>query len=354
MDFVEVDGSEGEGGGQILRSAVSFAIVMKKPVRVSRVRAGREVPGLKRQHVSSLKVLAEIFDCNLTGASEGSSEVTLIPGTPRREEFSADMGTAASIPLVLQAVVPAVSLTGSRLSLDLVGGTDVPWSPTFDYLASVVAGGFAAMGVGFSARAARRGYYPKGGGRATAEVQPCLRPKPLMLPEPAHPTAARLVSRCGSLPRHVAERQARAASDILKAGGLEVEEPTVSEEDSYSPGSSILATLAGQGVYVGTDGLGAKGVRAEEVGEDVARRLLVAWRSGARVDANLADMVVPIVSLADGPSKFRTCEATQHLRSSLSLARQFTGCSYDVVGEGSGAVVSLTPAIDSDETRHNV
>ena len=343
MEFIEVDGSEGEGGGQILRSAVSFATIMRKPVRVTKVRAGREVQGLKRQHVSSLRVIAEIFGSKLTGAEEGSREISLVPGEFRHGDVSIDMGTAASIPLVLQAVVPAVSLSGSALKLDLVGGTDVPWSPTFDYFASVVSRAFKDVGVKFSAVSSRRGYYPRGGGRASVAIEPCKGPLPLKLDDLAPLSPVRITSRCGMLPRHVAERQAQAAASMLKASGIEVMETTVTEEQSSSPGSSILTECLGPLSHVGSDGLGAKGVRAEEVGESAASRLTANLQAGARVDEHVADMLVPILSFAKVPSRFRTSKATSHLESSLNLARQFTGCSFEIARDGRGVLVSVTP-----------
>ena len=138
VDYVVVDGSRGEGGGQILRTAVAFSAILGRPVRIERIRGGREVPGLRRQHVSALQILTKVFGGELEGAVEGSSAVTFVPGRQRLQTLSLDMGTAASITLVLQAVVPAVALTRSHLELELVGGTDVPWSPTYDYFEEVV------------------------------------------------------------------------------------------------------------------------------------------------------------------------------------------------------------------------
>ena len=162
VEPIEVDGSKGEGGGQILRTAVAFAVIQGKPVRVREIRAGRDVPGLKRQHVSALQVLSKVFGGELTGATEGSSVVTFVPGKGRSQRLSVDMGTAASITLVLQAVVPAVALTRSRLELDLVGGTDVPWSPTYDYYERIVREAFRLIGIRFDITSSRRGYYPRG------------------------------------------------------------------------------------------------------------------------------------------------------------------------------------------------
>ncbi len=343
MEFIEVDGSYGEGGGQILRTSLAFSVIKKKPVRVSKIRAGREVPGLRRQHVSALNVLGEVFESKLSGATEGSSEISFIPGPPRTDSISLDMKTAASITLVLQAVVPAVALSRSRLSIELVGGTDVPWSPTFDYLDTVVREAYRAIGIAFEAKALRRGYYPRGGGMVQASVEPCESLRPLNLLEGPRPRAADLLSRCALLPRHVAERQLSAAASLLEEKGLQVGETNVKEESADSPGSSILASVKAEGVFIGADAIGAKGKRSEDVGREAALRLAAAVQSGASVDANLADMVVPLLSLASGPSELRVPSVSSHLETGLYLAKLFTSCEYLTWREGSSYVLSVVP-----------
>lgn len=353
MDFVEVDGSEGEGGGQILRSAVSFSAILGRPVRVVKIRAGREVPGLKRQHVSMLTVISRVFGGDVDGAVEGSAEVSFVPGRRSVEQLSTDMGTAASITLVLQAVVPAVALTGGRLSLDLVGGTDVPWSPTFDYVDRVARPAFDSLGITFNIHSSRRGYYPRGGGSVHAEIEPAHRLVPLLLSERPAVDRVSVVSRCGSLPRHVAERQLSAASSALERGGVRpAKEATVERSDS--PGSSLLASAVGQGVFLGSDSIGARGKPAEQVGLEAAQRLLSHLKSGACVDPNLADMVLPILSLADGPSRVRVPEVTGHLQSGMELAALFTSCKWSVEESGKSSVVTVVPAANPPVSRHNV
>ena len=343
MEFVEVDGSQGEGGGQILRTAVAFASILRKPVRVSRVRAGRGVPGLKRQHISALTVLAKVFGGELGGAVEGSSTVTFVPGAPEAASLSVDMGTAASITLVLQAVVPAVALSGGRLRLDLTGGTDVPWSPTFDYFANVVRDAYGLMGIRFQTMAAQRGYYPRGGGRAVTTIEPCDHLAPLDLCEGGTPREAQVQSRCGGLPVHVAERQLSAASTLLDGAGIRVSAAESSAAPSSSPGSSILIYSRAPGAFLGSDGIGARGKPAEEVGREAAARFVAEAGSGACMDSNLSDMVLPLLSLAHAKSRVRVRAVSSHLKSGMEIAELFTHCSWSV-GAGSGScTVAVTP-----------
>ena len=343
MDAVEVDGSQGEGGGQILRTAVTFSVIGRVPVRVVKIRAGRGVPGLKRQHVSALRILASVFGGSVEGATEGSTTVSFVPGTPSLESYSVDMGTAASITLVLQAVVPAVALSGSSLSLTLTGGTDVPWSPTFDYFQSVVLRGYRAIGIEADADSPRRGYYPRGGGQVTASIRPCSRLTPLDLTVRSDVKGAVVTSRCGMLPRSVAERQAQAASEWLRRAGIKVEREEVSEEKSLSPGSSILVSSTGPGLYIGADAVGARGKRAEEVGSGAAGSFASILASGACLDANLADMLIPLLSFAHGRSQVMIPAVTPHLESGLHLAEQFTSCSWSARREGRGVLVGISP-----------
>jgi RNA 3'-phosphate cyclase len=343
VEYVEVDGSRGEGGGQILRTAVAFSAILRKPVRVSKIRAGRSEPGLKRQHLSALQVLGRVFGGELSGALEGSSVITFVPSEPRLKSLSIDMGTAASITLVLQAVVPAVALNRTSLSLDLVGGTDVPWSPTFDYLDRVVREAYGAVGLRFEMSSPKRGYYPRGGGMTTAKVDPCDRLLSVDFTSPRNIPGAKVLSRCGSLPRHVAERQAASASRALELAGIPVLVQEVEEEGADSPGSSVLVYYTGEGVYLGGDSLGERGKPAEKVGEEAASKFINAAKSGAALDSNLADMLLPLLALASGPSQARVPEVTQHLRTGLELAEQFTSCTWSVIGGDRSSVVSVRP-----------
>ena len=344
---MQVDGAKGEGGGQILRTAVAFSAIQGRPVRIYRIRAGRDVPGLKRQHISALQVIAKVFGGELKGATEGSSEVTFVPGRPRLDALALDMGTAASITLVLQAVVPAVALTGSRLNLEIVGGTDVPWSPTYDYFERVAREAYARIGIGFTISARRRGYYPRGGGYVSVTIDPCAELKALDLTGGEDVQDVRLVSRCGRLPKHVAERQLASAGTEMAKAGLHVSSTELSEEQSDSPGSSLLAYFVGPSKCIGADGIGAKGKPAEDVGKEAALRFVTAARSGASLDPNLADMVLPLLSLAHTASRVAVPTVTSHLLSGLELASQFTECRWSVEEGEAGSTVTVSPTTGS-------
>lgn len=343
MDFVRVDGAQGEGGGQILRTAVVFSAILGTPVRVERIRAGREVPGLKPQHISALRALSRVLGGELEGATEGSLAVTYVPGKKRLRSLVLDTGTAASLTLVLQAVIPAVALTGSRLNIELVGGTDVPWSPTFDYMDRVAREAYGRIGISFNISSDRRGYYPRGGGKVSAQVEPSAGVVPMDLTRGQGASEVALVSRCGSLPRHVAERQLAAAEGALSEAGISVASAELFEESSDSPGSSVLAYHADEHRYLGADGIGARGKPAEDVGRETASRYVAAARSGACLDLNLSDMVLPLLSFASEGSRVTVPTVTSHLRTGLDLAHQFTGCVWSAEEGGAAVIISIRP-----------
>lgn len=344
MEPLVVDGSHGEGGGQILRTAVAFSMILRRPVRVTKIRAGRSVPGLRPQHVASLNIVRQVSGGRLEGATVGSSEISFTPGNISSSSLFLDMKTAASITLALQAVIPAVALSGVRLELDLVGGTDVPWSPPFDYLSTVIREGYRRLGIGFTVEAGKRGYYPVGGGHVKATIGPCEKVRALELTVSPPPSPVSIMSRCGRLPRHVAERQATSAASFLELEGLALGRVVVAEEESDSPGSSILLWSEGDASILGADAIGAKGRSAESVGKDAARKFVEAASTRACVGAELADMLAPLLSLADGVSRVRIPSVTSHLTTSLHVASLFTSCSYDLRPDANSTILSVTPA----------
>jgi len=343
METLEIDGSFGEGGGQILRTAVAFSIILGRPVKVSRIRAGRSSPGLRQQHVSALRILRQASGGRLDGGEVGSTAITFHPGVVEAAEMRVDLRTAASITLVLQAVVPAASLSRSSLDLHLVGGTDVPWSPTLDYFEFVVLPSLRLLGIDCQVRSTKRGYYPRGGGVVEARIEPCKQVVALDLSRRDANPPASIISRCGRLPSHVAERQSKAARTHLDNHGVSVETVSTSQETSDSPGSSILVSKTGRGFFLGSDSTGARGKRAEVVGREAAEGFVKVYESGACIDSHLADALAPILSLASSESRLLVPLVTEHLRTSLYVAKLFTNCSYEFSNQEKAWLVSITP-----------
>ena len=239
--------------------------------------------------------------------------------------------------------MPAVALSHTGIVLDLRGGTDVPWSPTFDYFAKVARPGYSLLGINFEVQAQRRGYYPKGGGRVLAEVKPAVRANSVDSVAPQGDVKVDLVSRCANLPRHVAERQLEAMAEVFRSKGIEVGSQTLSEEEADSPGSSVLASVNGGGRLLGADAIGEKGKRAEAVGGGAAETLASALEKGATIDTNLADMLAPLLSLSEAKSTLRVPSISLHLETGLYIARLFTGCEYSWDRDGETCLVHISP-----------
>jgi RNA 3'-terminal phosphate cyclase len=215
-------------------------------------------------------------------------------------------------------------------------------------MSTVVRDAYRSIGVSFNAEAISRGYYPRGGGRVTVEIEPASRILPTVHTPPEASPAVRLSSRCGKLPRHVAERQLAAMQDVLASRGVTVVSRAVTVEESLSPGSSCLASAVGEGRWIGADGIGAKGRPAEDVGKDVGTRMCSTLETGASFDQNLADMIAPLLALAPGPSFLLVPEVTLHLRTCMQVASLFTGCSFTTSASGRASNVEIFPG-----PRHN-
>ena len=318
MEPVCIDGSDGEGGGQILRLSAALSAVTGVPVRVSNVRAGRKKPGLGAQHAAALRVLARACGARTEGAGTGSSEVLFEPGDGGEREISESVGTAGSVPLILQAALPAVALSGRRARFLITGGTDVPWSPTADYVAEVFAPALRRFGVSASAAARRRGYYPRGGGAMEARAGPGSAAAASFDGAPE-----RFAVFCAHSGIEGAEEEARAAAGELEGRGLPVS-VRARRAECAGRGGSLLVSASGEGCAAGADALWKGGFGG------AASRLL----GCSSVDENLADMLVLPASVAEGTSSWTVGRITPHLQSALKAASKISGCRYGAVRLG--------------------
>jgi RNA 3'-terminal phosphate cyclase (ATP) len=341
-DLVRIDGSQGEGGGQILRTAISLSAITGKPIEVANIRANRSNPGLRPQHATAIRIIADLFHASVENLQVGAEWVRFAPsGRFEGGAVKVDVGTAGSIPMILMAVVPAVSLSNNGVELEITGGTDVRASPTIDYVRHVVAQAYRSIGLKFSVEVVKRGYYPKGGGVVSARIEPCKSPGTIELLS-APTMEPKMTSVCSQLPRHVAERQITSALLALEKRGVRCRNYSVSIETALSPGSSILVYSASDfGPYIGGDSIGELGKRAEAVGAEAAERFLESSLVPVPVDPFLADMLVLPLALARGKSKYRIARVSEHLRTNLRVASQIAGCKYKIEQSEKSHVVSI-------------
>ena len=172
MNFLKINGAHGEGGGQIVRSSITLSCITNQPIHLENIRKNRKNEGLKPQHLAAIKILKKISNAKVIGDTLGSTELKFIPGEIKNLELNEDVKTAGSISLILQVLIPAVSISQKKLSLIIKGGTDVMWSPTMNYTKYVLKEAYSRMGIRFEVQITKRGYYPKGEGEIKVEVFP--------------------------------------------------------------------------------------------------------------------------------------------------------------------------------------
>ncbi len=332
--MIEVDGFMMEGGGQLLRMAVTYGVLMSVPVRVNNIRAGRRSPGLKPQHLTTLRAVAEMCRADYKGLSLNSMEVEFKPSIPRGGTYELDIGTAGSISLLLQCVAPVAVFADSPVKLRVTGGTAVRWSPPVRILDRVVWEAFRQMGFQGGLTVRREGFYPRGGGIVEVSINPIGELHPLRTKSMGDTKFVGGISLCGRLPRHVAERQARSAKAVLEDAGYEAGisvNVASGGAEPRSPGSVINLWVESEPMmFMGTSALGERGKPAERVGAEASHSLVDQLGSNAAVDLYTADNLVLWCTLASGESMFTTSKLTSHTLTAIELARIFTGVKFDV------------------------
>jgi len=338
--MIEVDGSMMEGGGQILRMAVTYSAAIGVPVRIRNIRAKRRPPGLRPQHLTTLRAVADMCLAETRGLKPNSMEVEFRPRPPKGGKYEFDIGTAGSIGLLFQCVAPVSAFSDSTVTLRVIGGTAVRWSPPVHILDKVVWRAFRNMGFVGGITIQREGFYPRGGGIVDVTIDPMREVRPLRADAKGEVRRVLGISKCGRLPRHVADRQARSAQATLANAGYKSEiSVRVAEggEAPFSPGSLIcLWAESDPEMFIGASSLGERGKRAEKVGSEAATSLIEEINSFTAVDMHTADNLVLWCSLAGGESVYTTSRLTMHTRTAIELAKIFTDAEFEVEGAPDG------------------
>ena len=315
--MIRIDGSYGEGGGQILRTSIALSCLSGKAVEVYNIRANRPKPGLAAQHLKGIEAARLISNAEVEGLKLGSTRVVFKPKTLKGGNFRIDIGTAGSVTLILQTVLLPSMAAENESFFEIKGGTDVKWSPPVDYVSNVTFRALAELKAEVSMDVVARGYYPKGGGIVKVRVAPSkLEGKEFSTVE----CSVKGISHCSNLPSHVAERQARAAKALLEAKGYKAEIATEIRRDA-STGSGITLWCG----YKGGNALGERGKRAEIVGEEAARSLIKELESDACFDEFVADQIMPFAAVAKGVTRYTTSKITLHQKSNAYVINQFLG-----------------------------
>jgi RNA 3'-terminal phosphate cyclase (ATP) len=346
MSRLVIDGSIGEGGGQIVRTSLLLSSILGVPVEIKNIRAKRSPKGLKKQHLGIVKALKYITNAYVEGAYEGSTLLIFEPKTLKSGAYRINLETAASIPLFLQTLLPLSFFVPKRFLIAVKGGTDVEKSPTIDWVINVFLPYLEPLAERVSLRVIRRGFQPAGGGFVSLQVESKLQYHLFGLEEIRtflrnHINLYRLergriekirgisVAHKFLQERKVAERQRLGAVEYIKEKWNRRASVMNFYVDADSIGTSITLWLNDdKGNILGADSLGKKGKLAEIVGKEAAEKLVEDWESGATVDRHLADHLIPILALAGGA--IRVPEFTEHLKTNIEVVKHFLGDIFEI------------------------
>ncbi|ACR40887.1 RNA 3'-terminal phosphate cyclase [Saccharolobus islandicus] len=327
--MIEIDGSFGEGGGQILRTSLTLSVITGKPFRIFNIRANRPNPGLQRQHLWAVKAMKMISNAETKGDEVGSKELIFVPHEIKgNTNIDIDVGTAGSVTLIIQTVLPAIINKNVRIRIK--GGTDVPKSPTIDYIRLVYLEILRKIGIEAKLNLIKRGHYPEGGGEVIIE-NVNGNPSAFSLLELGKLTIIKGISHVSSLPAHIAERQMNSAREILSKLGVPIEIQTDVRQGEVSKGSGIALAAIGEKSIIGADSLGERGKRAEIVGEEAARILIDNLNTKASVDIHMSDMLMIFASLYGG--EYIGAELTSHAYTNMEIIKKFLDIKIDVSGK---------------------
>lgn len=333
--MLTINGSFGEGGGQVVRTSIALSLATGQPVRIDHVRAGRQRPGLRLQHLTALEAAARVGAAEVEGAAVGSGAIVFRPKRVQPGDYHFSVGSAGSATLVLQTVLPALLLASGPSRLVLEGGTHNPLAPPFDFLERVFLPLIGRMGPRVKAELERPGFYPAGGGRFRVEIAPATRLAPLELHE-----RGELRSRCAralvaNLSPRIAERELAVVRQRLgwDEASLRVEQL----RGSPGPGNVLLLELASEQVTELFAGFGERGLPAELVAEGACREAERYLAAGVPVGEHLADQLVIPLALA-GEGGFRTMRLSRHATTQLELVRRFLSVAFDAVEAGPDVV----------------
>lgn len=333
--MLKIDGSYGEGGGQVLRTSLALSIITGQPVRIERIRGNRRKPGLRPQHLTGVRAAAKACSAEVEGAKLNSQVLTFVPQTAAQGgTYTFDVaqaakgGSAGSVGLILQTVLLPLALAEEDSQLTLRGGTHVAWSPSFDYVKRVYLPTLARIGVKAKVNIKKWGWYPIGGGEVKATIAASGRPHAsnslsgLDLRERGALLRVRGVSASSNLPKHIRMRQEKTVLQVLRSHGVNARVQVV-DAPAKGQGTIVFLWAEFENALAGFTSLGERGKPAERVAEEACHEMLAYLEGNAALERHLADQMVLPLSLAGSPSQFTTEAVTQHLLTNAWVVNQF-------------------------------
>jgi RNA 3'-terminal phosphate cyclase (ATP) len=337
---IEIDASMGEGGGQVVRSAIALAACSGTAVRLHRIRERRERPGLRAQHVAAVRAAAAICNATVSGVTVGSPELAFEPGRPRPGEYEIDVGTAGSTMLVLQTVLPALSLCGSQSRVVLRGGTHNPRAPTYEFIRHSFLPLIARMGFGVRVELDACGFFPRGGGLVRATIEPLVARPALDLRERGSIVARSATALSARLPEHVAWREIATLRERL---GLTEDCCRAGTVEARGPGNVVQVRIDCENITTLFSAFGERGKPAERIAADLADEVQRYVAAGVAVDARLADQLLLPLAMTSG-GVFSTLPPTLHTETNAEIIGRFLPAEYIAAPAGSACwIISMRP-----------
>ncbi|MCL0089658.1 RNA 3'-terminal phosphate cyclase [Dehalococcoidia bacterium] len=324
--MIHIDGSQRSGSGTIVRYAITLCSLLGEELHITNIRAKRDKPGLRPQHLASVRACARMCDAQVKGAEAKSSEVIYSPGSPiKGGHYEWDIGTAGSTTMLLMSLLPLACFADKQTSLRLTGGLFQDFAPSAHHMQHVLFPTLAKMGIQAEMEIVRPGYVPRGGGIIQANIKPLRGMKPLVLLERGRVKEIRGLSLSSHLRKaRVSERMAGECRSLLAQAGYQSYIETLWDETSSQEGAGLAVwTESDSGCLLGADRAGRKGRSSEQIGRYVARTLLEDLAAGATVDRYLADQLIIYAALAGGTTEYQIPRLTDHVDTNLWLVERF-------------------------------
>jgi RNA 3'-terminal phosphate cyclase (ATP) len=335
--MIEIDGSIGEGGGQVLRVCLALSALTQEPITIKNIRVNRKNPGLSSQHIAAIRAVGEVTAATVSRLARGSSTLIFSPGPIHGGAYHFDVKTAGSTTLVLQALLPVLAFADQRSSITLIGGTNNPLAPQADFVINVLNPILVSMGFQYQFRLIKRGYYPQGGGIINVITEPVDELYPLNIVNRGALRGIRGISHSRNLPTHVVERQANAAKKSCSRAGFQTasfvhDAGQGAKSPSTGSGVVLWASTSTGGILAG-DSLGTPGKPAERVGEEAAAKLLSQLSTEAPIDTHLSDQLIVWLALAKGRSRIKTTMLTLHAVTAIKVTEMLTDSQFKIHGK---------------------
>ncbi|MDA7978281.1 MAG: RNA 3'-terminal phosphate cyclase [Pirellulales bacterium] len=339
---IRIDGSRGEGGGQILRSALALSLITQRPFAVSRIRANRSNPGLAKQHVTAVEAARQLCGGKVNGASLRSQELEFFPGRVSSGDYEFDVGTAGSTTLVLQTVLPPLLACAGSSRVSIRGGTHNPMAPPIEFLQRVFAPRISAMGAELEVELITPGFYPKGGGQIIATIHPPSKWRRIEILQTSLPRVTSAMAVLAKLPRHIAQRELDTLAGQL--GLPQVQCHVVEFDNCLSPGNVLYVECTDGRVTELLSVCGQRGVPAEDVAARLGVEVHQYLRGGGPVGPHLADQLLLPMAMGSGGA-FDCSELTSHTTTNMEIIRKFVDVGFTVEKRsGGGARVQVSSA----------